>query len=320
MSHQFVEGFYSNNEPAWHGLGRVLPAGVWPGKQEAMVLAGHNFKVIEEPVYAKGRELTDHKALFTDKGFVLSVVNRTYNVIQNDVPYDLIEAVAKEGIKWHVGLTLEGGQCVVVGYLPEEWTAPGDNSVTFPFLSATWAHNGMCSLKLLRTMIRVVCANTKAAAEGEAMKTGLQVTIRHTKNWQDHVERARFTLMNLRQGFDEYKELATELANMVVSESQVKTFLEQFLPMPDNVSVQFSERVRDNVVDARAEVEEILRGPNTAPAHQRTGYGLWQSGLEYLQHTRKARTAYTRFGRSVLREDRAAENLHRLVRSIASPA
>ena len=40
MAHQFIEGFFSNNEPAWHGLGQVLPAGVWPGKEEAMRLAG----------------------------------------------------------------------------------------------------------------------------------------------------------------------------------------------------------------------------------------------------------------------------------------
>ena len=46
MSHEFVKGFFSNNEPAWHGLGKVLPEGVWPGREEAMILAGHNWKVV----------------------------------------------------------------------------------------------------------------------------------------------------------------------------------------------------------------------------------------------------------------------------------
>ena len=317
MAHQFVKGFFSNNEPAWHALGHVFPEGVWANRQEAQAIAGHDFKVIEEPVYAKGQELTDYKALFTDKGHHLSVVSRTYQVIQNDVPYDLIEAVAKEGIKWHCGLTLKGGQCVVVGYLPEEWTAPGDNSPTLPFLSATWAHNGLTALKLLRTMIRIVCANTKAAAEAEAGKTGLQYTVRHTKNWEDHVERARFALMNLRQGFSEYKELASELAEIKMSEAKIEQFLEQFLPVPDDVKFQYSNRVHENVEKARAEVRSILDGPTTADAHRNTAYGMWQSGLEYLQHGRKARTAYTKFGRSILREEKVAENLHKMILSLA---
>lgn len=32
MAHEFVKGFFSNNEPAWHSLGTVLPDGVWPGR------------------------------------------------------------------------------------------------------------------------------------------------------------------------------------------------------------------------------------------------------------------------------------------------
>jgi len=320
MSHQFVKGFFSNNEPAWHGLGKVLPDGMWPGREEAMKLAGHDWKVSEEPVYAKGQELAGYKSLFDDKGNVLAVVSREYAVIQNDIPYDLIEAVAKEGIKWHCGMTLQRGQCVVVGYLPEEWTAPGDNTPTMPFLTATWAHDGVTAFKLLRTNIRVVCANTKAAAEGEASKSGLNVTIRHTKNWQDYVERARVTLRSLRDGFSEYKELATEMAGIVVTDAQVNTFLEQFIQMPEpTIGTQVSEIVKRNVVTARADVMAILNGTNgtTPEAHRRTGYGLWQSGLEYLQHKRKSRTAYSKFGRSVLREEKVAENLHKLVMAIA---
>lgn len=319
MAHQFVEGFFSNNEPAWHGLGKVLPAGVWPGKEEAIKLAGHDWKVIEAQVSSRGQDLTDHKALFDDKGRLLSIVAKSYGVIQNDIPYDLIEAVAKEGIRWHCGITLEHGQCVVVGYLPETWTAPGDNSPTIPFLTATWAHDGLTALKLMRTQVRVVCANTKAAAEAEAGKSGLNVTIRHTKNWQDYVARARETLQNLRTGFDEYKELATELAGIAISESQVQNFLAQFLPVPDPTSVQYSKVVERHIEEARAKFLGILNndGGTTAEVHRRTAYGLWQSGLEYLQHSRKSRTAYSRLNRCILREEKVAANLHKLVLAVS---
>lgn len=320
MSHQFVQGFFSNNEPAWHNLGHVFPADVWPGTEEARRIAGHDKKIIEEPVYAKGRELTDFKALFQDDGVPLSIVSRGYEVIQDEVPYQLIEAVANAGAKWHCGMTLEGGQRVVVGLLPEAWTAPGDDSPTLPFIVATWAHDGKVALRLMRVATRVVCANTKAMAEREADASGLQISIRHTKNWKDYVEPAKQALMGLRKAFEEYKELATELAGISVSNAQVETFLNQFLPMPDTVEIQYSKIVERNVNQARANVRAILGGANgtTAEAHHRTAYGLWQSGLEYLQHTRKSRTAYSKLNRSILREERVAQNLHKLVLQVCN--
>lgn len=321
MAHQFVKGFFSNNEPAWHGLGKVLPEGIWPGREEAMTLAGHNWKVVEHKVSSEvgGVQvgLDGYKALFrADTGEVLSVVKKTYGVIQNDVPYSLIDAVASEGVKWHCGLTLLGGKCVVVGYLPEEWTAPGDDSPTLPFLTALWSHDGTTSLQLLRTAIRVVCANTRSMAQAEAAKSGLELTIRHTQNWTDYVERAQDALRRTRAEFDSYKELATELSQRAATAEQVETFLKAFLPMPDLTECSYSERVENNVLAARNEVRDILAGPTTPEAHRRTAYGIWQAGLEYLQHRRPTRKSHSKLNRSILAEEKAATNLHRLVLSV----
>jgi phage/plasmid-like protein (TIGR03299 family) len=322
MSHEFVMGFFSNNEPAWHGLGKVLPAGQWPGKEEAMKLAGHDWKIVEHSVSADiggvPTLLDNHKALFrADSGECLSVMKKTYEVIQNEIPYDMIEAVAKEGVKWHCGITLTGGRCVVVGYLPEAWTAPGDNSPTLPFLSALWSHDGTSSLRIIRTAIRVVCSNTRTLAVSEASKSGLNVTIKHSKNWRDYVDRARIVLQNTRDEFAQYKELASELAEIAVKQANVETFLKAFLPMPDLAKVQYSDRVENNVFEARSKVQAILLGPTTADAHRLTAYGLWQAGLEYLQHKRASRTSHSKLNRCILSEDRMAENLHRLVISCA---
>lgn len=321
MAHQFVKGFFSNNEPAWHGLGQVLPEGIWPGKDEAMKLAGHAWKVVEHPVSSEiggvNVNLDGWKGLFReDTGEVLSIVRKSYGVIQNEVPYDLVEAVGSEGVKWHVGLTLQGGKCVVVGYLPDEWTAPGDDSPTLPFLTALWSHDGTTALQLIRTAIRVVCANTRAAAITESAKSGLEVTVRHTSNWREYVDRARDVLSRTRAEFEEYKELAVELTRRSATQEQVETFLKAFLPMPDLTDCSYSERVQANVIDARNQVRAILAGPTTPEAHRRTAYGLWQSGLEYLQHRRPTRKAHSKLNRSILKEDRAATNLHKLVLSV----
>jgi len=321
MAHQFVEGFFSNNEPAWHGLGQVLPAGYWPGKAEAMKLAGHDWKVVERDIFSESNgiriDMNGFKALFNDKGDALSVVKRSYEVIQNDVPYDLVEAVGKEGVRWHCGITLQGGRCVVVGYLNEPFTVVGDNSPTYPFLTALWSHDGTSALKLIRTAIRVVCANTKAMAEHEATKTGLEISIRHTKNWRDSIEDARDAVMNLRKAWSDYKELTEELAKMTIVKAQVDDFLKAFLPMPSLTDTEYSERVQNNVEAARGATLAILNGTTIPEAHRRTGYGLWQAGLEYLQHSRVSRKAHSKLNRSLLSEDRTAQNLHRLVAAVA---
>ncbi len=117
--------------------------------------------------------------------------------------------------------------------------------------------------------------------------------------------------------FQGYKELATELAGRAATEAQVETFLKAFLPMPDLAAdVQYSKRVEKNVLEARESVRAVLAGPTTPEAHRRTAYGLWQAGLEYLQHVRPTRAAHSKLNRSILSEDKAATNLHRLVLSV----
>jgi len=64
------------------------------------------------------------------------------------------------------------------------------------------------------------------------------------------------------------------------------------------------------------EEAQILAGPNTPDAHRRTAYGIWQAGLEYLQHGRKTRRSYSKLNRSILIEEKTATNLHKLVLSI----
>lgn len=323
MAHEFVKGFYSNNEPAWHGLGTVLPAGAWPGRDEAMKLAGHAWGVTERPVSATFGGvpvgLRDWKALLrTDTGECLSVVRNSYGVIQNQVPYDLVEAVASEGVKWHVGLTLQGGRCVVVGYLPEEWTAPGDDSPTLPFITALWAHDGTTALQLIRTAIRVVCANTRALAMADAAKTGLDISIRHTSGWRNYIERAKEVLRSARAEFEAYKDLASELAGKAATQAQVEEFLARFLPMPDLSKTQYSDRVEGNVLGARNEVRLILGGNTIPDAHRQTAYGMWQAGLEYLQHRRPTRRPHSKLNRSILREERVAAELHSLVLDVVA--
>lgn len=86
-----VETMFYVRETPWHGLGtRVMEA---PGSEDALELAGLNWKVRQEPIYTDNNLLIPgYKANVRDlDDKVLGVVTDRYKVVQNDeafLPYE----------------------------------------------------------------------------------------------------------------------------------------------------------------------------------------------------------------------------------------
>ena len=79
-----VETMFYVRETPWHGLGtRVMEA---PGSEDALELAGLNWKVRQEPIYTDNNLLIPgYKANVRDlDDKVLGVVTDRYKVVQND--------------------------------------------------------------------------------------------------------------------------------------------------------------------------------------------------------------------------------------------
>ncbi len=79
-----VESMFYVRETPWHGLGtRVMEA---PDSEEALELAGLNWKVRQEPIYTDNNLLIPgYKANVRDlDNKVLGVVTDRYKVVQND--------------------------------------------------------------------------------------------------------------------------------------------------------------------------------------------------------------------------------------------
>ena len=152
-------------------------------------------------------------------------------------------------------------------------------------------------------------------AGAESSRSGREFTFRHTKRVHERIEDARMALRGVRAGHEEFLALAEDLAVISVTENQRTLFLSEFVPMPPEALI--SDRVARNVEEARAAVLGILNGPTTAEGHRFTAYGLFQSGVEYLDHVRRANSAETYFGRSMLRQEPAKAKLARRVREVA---
>lgn len=330
MPAYFDQGFMVR-EPAWHGLGVVLDD--YPGRKQAMKLAGHNFDVVEEDVYVL-RETTENEETFdmahplgswkalrrSDTGEVLDVANSTYQVVQNSVCWDIVDAIVNEpNVKYETGLTLKGGAlCSVLAWLDEPVTISGDNSAILPFLSVSWSHDGTASIRARSTNIRVVCSNTESAAEAQGQRLGTDFVFRHTKNVMQSIEQAREAITGMRLAHREYVEIMEDLARQTITVEQREWFFEQLIPLPPVAIV--SDRVIRNVDEARGSVRALFADSNpTIPeTHRLTAYGLMLAGTEYLDHLRTWKTRETYVGRSILRHEPAKAKLHKIIDEVVA--
>ncbi len=343
----YFESGFMVREPAWHGLGTVLED--YPGREEAMRLAGHNFNVIELPLVVQGKSLdpadprfnqsellltggqrygfkpaAGWKALVKNgeagRGEILGVVKDSYGVVQNDVPWDIVDAIVDQpNVKYEsAGVLKEGALCWVLAWLNEPVHISGDDSATLPFIAASWTHDGSGSVRVRSTSVRIVCANTESLSEAEARRNKTEFTFRHTKNVMKRIAEAKDVVQGIRKQFAEFRELAEELAATPITPQQRELFVANFLPMPALSSAEYSDRVANNVEEARAAVRAIIRSNTVPEAHKLTAYGLNLAGVEYLDHVRAARSSDTRFGRSLLRDEPAKAKLHSLIKEVVA--
>lgn len=323
MSAYFNQGFFVR-EPAWHNLGVVLDD--YPGRDEAMRLAGHDFDIVERPVYVGTSDVIAYptarvdglKALVrSDTGKVFNVVNQSYGVVQNSVGWDIVDALVGEGIKYETGLTLrDGAVCSVLAWLDEPVTIPGDNSEILPWVNVAWTHDGSGAVTARPTSIRTVCWNTQSAAEAQGRKYDREFTFRHTKNVMARIEDAKMAMKGIRESHEEYIELARELATIPITRSQRDLFVGLFLPMPTEALI--SDRVKGNVEEARGALRRLFESESIPEAHRFTAYGLHLAGGEYLDHVRGFRNKETLFGRSLLRREPAKAKLTSLIREVVA--
>ena len=338
MSALFERGFFVR-EPAWHGEGVVL--GDYPGREEAMRLAGHDWDVIEIPLQGlyTNEQLTragrmanpDGKGyarpvecsvlhVRSDNLFELATHSRSFERIQNSTAYDVAELLFDQGFQYDAGVTLDGGKaCALTLLLDEPISITGDDSVVLPYGVLRWAHDGSASLSVQSGAIRVVCMNTWQASESEARKLGTSFTFRHTKNVAERIDDAKQAIKGVRAGLDVYREVAEELAAIEVTPAQRDWFVSTIVGDRDGqislapVDLKVTQRVKDNVETERAKINAAFFGATVPEAHKLTGYGLFLAGGEYFDHLRNFRSQDSYVRRTLLTAQAEKQNLRKTI-------
>lgn len=326
MPAEFEQGFFVR-DPAWHKQGVVLAD--YPTREEAQRLAGHDFDIVESPIWDRITTGVDNFASYaeidgwkkhtrSDTGGLLHVSRGTYEPIPNSVAYDFAEVMLDQGFEYDAGVTLKGGAlCALTLKLDEPFYIQNDPSKILPYLGLSWAHDGTSSLRGRPTTVRQVCANTVAASEAEGKRLGVEFTIRHTKNWRDYVKEAQEIAKGARHARTAYMEVAEELAAIEFTPEQRDLFVSTIIGDKADERPLRTERVQKNLDGERAKINALFAGATIPEAHRFTGYGAWLAGGEYFDHVRAFRSTDSYVKRTLLADNPAKRDLAETVRLIA---
>lgn len=322
MAHEITQrdGLFVVRQPAWHGLGLVLPE--HPTREEAQAIA-HPWEPSTEPIYRKKVSIDEAGVtecfevledsvlnVRSDDGQPLGVVSSTFTTVRNADMYEIAEAIESgdpTSVRYETGGSLKGGRKVwLLLRLAEPIVVVGDpHGAVLPYYALQNAHDGSGAFRGQATMTRIVCDNTAQMADLDAQTRGTEFVFSHTKNVRDRIEEAKAALAGWRSSIAAFQEQSAYLLDLGVSLGQREDFLARLIPMPKGHVV--SDRVASNIEMARESVRAILASV-TCEGIAWTAYGLVQASVEYLNHERKAHSAESRFKRAYL--DRSSLTSH----------
>lgn len=235
-----VETMFYVRENPWYGLGTKVNEA--PGSREALIIAGLNWNVLQEPIYTETEEFIEgYKANVRDSDRkVLGVVTDRYKVIQNQEAFAFTDALLGEGVRYETAGSLQGGKRVwLLAHMPHEYIISGER--ISPYLVFTNTHDGSGAIKAALTPIRVVCQNTLNLALSTAKRSWSMI---HTGNIKGKLQEARNTLILAETYMDSLGREFEGLRKKKLTDKQVMEYIEILLPLEDNATPQQTKNVR----------------------------------------------------------------------------
>lgn len=272
-------------EKPWHGLGRRLENAATSA--EAIAAAGLDWQVSKKPLHLEdGRRVS--KAFATvreDTGAVMGVVRGVYQPLQNKDAFRFFDAVV--GVKeamYHTAGALGEGECVwILAKLPGYVRVVGDD-VAEKFLLLSNRHDGLGSVNVMFTPIRVVCQNTlNIALQGQEVKA----RIRHTATLGLRVEEVRKQLGLINAKFCLFEQAAQRLATTQLTQEAFQNYLKSVGLAPSNGG-EASTRAK-NIMEEVSRLFEAGKGADL-PGARGTAWGAFNAVVEYADYLRSARS------------------------------
>jgi phage/plasmid-like protein (TIGR03299 family) len=301
---------FSVREMPWHGLGVVLdkhPKTI----EEAITAAGLDWEVAQCPVAAildrdedgsmTVDELTGYMAnIRSDTGKALGIVSKRYQPVQNRTAFSFLAGIFGSEMHFETAGSLMGGRRVWVLMKIPSWIEVGGDPIgQYSFISNS--HDGKSSVLAAVTPVRIVCANTEAAALRLAKGVHAQrtYTLRHLGDMDQKIADARNVMQVTTRYYESFKTVGDKLATVKLSERRAKTYIEKLLPIGEGTG----DRAARNRQEARDTVLRILKGEgeggNTSGNAPGTVWTFYNSAVEYADWYRSEKKEGGRFQRAL---------------------
>lgn len=297
MAHQIditdgIASFASAREHAWHRLGQVLPGKMTA--EEALAeahLAGWNVR--KRPLWIPSEEDETQLVPIPDKyatvrtnpitGSVdyLGVVGTDFTPIQNEEHAELFNALTDEGgaVFETAGALLGGRRVFLSMKLPNSMELQGHNGtdLTDLYIVALNSHDGTGAFKFIVTPVRVVCANTEAAAIRAAKSS---FSIRHTPGSKNAIAEAREALGLTWKFVEAFQAEAEKMIARDIRDRDARIVLKKVFKY-EEAKTDRAKASKDNVLD---NVMKLWTDAPTNEAFRGNRWGLYNAVTEYLDH------------------------------------
>lgn len=229
-----VENMFYVRETPWHGLGTRVNEAL--NSKEALIAAGLNWNVVQEPIYTEIEELVEgYKANIRDVDRkVLGVVTDRYKIVQNQEAFAFTDELLGEGVRYETAGSLQGGRRVwLLAHLPQEYIISGER--ISPYLVFFNSHDGSGAIKVAITPIRVVCQNTLNLALSTAKRSWSMI---HTGDIKGKMQEAKDTLFMAEKYMDSLGKEFETLRRKKLTDQQVLDYIEILLPLEEDSTPQ----------------------------------------------------------------------------------
>ena len=254
--------------------------------ESALTKANLNFNVEKAPLMANynGQEIIIPKKVITlrdDTLEPLGIVGEDYNVCQNIDAFDFVNYVSGD-LKFDKAGITKGGMVYVITKLPEVSIL---NDKFTPYVIFQNSFNGGYPVRACIAPLRIVCQNQMSIAFRNAHNT---ITLKHTSSLADKLLVAKKTFSEVAEYMQTLNAEAEKLATYKFTSNQFTKFVDEVLPIKEEMSELQKERVQH----ARDQFFRAYRQDDNAN-FKGTAWGAINAISDFLTHRENSRNTAT---------------------------
>lgn len=273
--------FFTGRNKPWHGLGTMVEQA--PTSREALILAGLDWEVVQEPIYTNdGRPVKGYYANVRDcDGSVLGVVTNRYKVVQNRDAFAFTDGLLGEGVRYETAGSLMGGKKAwILAKLPERYIIQGEQIM--PYLVFSNTHDGSGAIKIAMTPIRVVCNNTLNLALSNASRIW---SVHHTGDIEAKMEDAKETLFLAEDYMSELGKSFDVLSKKKLTDAAAGEYISMLLPIADDASTTTEK----NIMKLRDDMKKRYFYAPDLMGMTKNGYRFINAVSDFATHAKPLR-------------------------------